>query len=161
MLREEIGNLVTGKYPVFCHQVNCKGVMGSGIARQIRNEYPEVYHEYKFLCSNGNASLGKIQPVKTSDGRVCMNMFAQYSYGRDGQYTNYEAFKKCLENLRTWMQKNPGIVWAADKPEMVDIAFPKYIGCGLGGGNWDVIYGIIKDFAKSIPWNVVIVRLGK
>ena len=151
MLREEIGNLITGKYPVFCHQVNCKGVMGSGVARQIRNEYPEVYHEYKFLCSNGNASLGKIQPVKTSDGRTCVNMFAQYSYGRDGQYTNYEAFKKCLENLRKWMQA---------KPELTEIALPKYIGCGLGGGKWDVIYGIIKDFARSIPWDIVIVKLG-
>lgn len=46
MLKFEKGNIVTGDYLIFCHQVNCKRKMGSGLARQIRNKYPEVYSEY-------------------------------------------------------------------------------------------------------------------
>ena len=158
MVREETGNLVTGKYPVFCHQVNCKGVMGAGVAKAIRNEYPEVYHEYKFLCSNGNASLGKIQPVVTSDGRICVNMFAQYSYGRDGVYTNYEAFRACLEELRAYMctAAMSAKMQALSKKE---VAFPMFIGCGYGGGNWNVMLGIIEDFAAHFPYDVILVNL--
>ena len=32
---------------VICHQVNCQGVMGSGIAKQIRDTYPIVFENYK------------------------------------------------------------------------------------------------------------------
>ena len=32
---------------LICHQVNCQGVMGSGIAKQVREKYPKVYKEYK------------------------------------------------------------------------------------------------------------------
>ena len=158
MVREEVGNLVTGKYPVFCHQVNCKGVMGAGIAKQIRNNYPEVYREYKFLCSNGVASLGMIQPVLTSDGRICINMFSQFSYGRDGQHTNYDAFKKCLDEIRNWA-KTAAVSFKTQGKDFV-IALPKFIGCGLAGGNWNVILSIIEDFAVGFPYDIVLVRLG-
>ena len=159
MVREEVGNLVTGKYPVFCHQVNCKGAMGAGVAKQIRNNYPEVYREYKFLCSNGNASLGIIQPVKTSDNRICVNLFSQYSYGHDGMYTNYDAFKKCLDGLRSWM------CTAAMSARMMTeknpvVALPKFIGCGYGGGSWDVMLSIIEDFSVVFPYDIVLVKLG-
>ena len=30
-----------------CHQVNCQGVMGSGVAKAIRDKWPQVYEEYK------------------------------------------------------------------------------------------------------------------
>ena len=36
------GNLLDKQWDIFCHQVNCKGVMGSGIAKQIAEKYPEV-----------------------------------------------------------------------------------------------------------------------
>ena len=32
---------------ILCHQVNCQGVMGAGLAKQIRSKYPEVYEQYK------------------------------------------------------------------------------------------------------------------
>ena len=35
---------------IICHQVNCQGVMGSGLAKQIRERYPIVYEEYKKWC---------------------------------------------------------------------------------------------------------------
>lgn len=39
----------TAKY--ICHQVNCKGKMGSGVAKQIRERYPEVYSAYRLECN--------------------------------------------------------------------------------------------------------------
>ena len=35
---------------VILHQVNCQGVMGSGIAKQVREKYPEVYQHYVSEC---------------------------------------------------------------------------------------------------------------
>lgn len=36
-------DLLEFKCDIFCHQVNCQGRMGSGIAKQIRNKYPIVF----------------------------------------------------------------------------------------------------------------------
>lgn len=150
MLHYEEGNLVTNKkYTIFCHQVNCQGVMGSGIAKQIRNEYPEVYKEYKHV---ENPMLGYILPVFTTDGRICINMFAQDKFGRDKRYTDYAAFRDCLLAI-------VGLVADHHIHEDVPIAFPYMIGCGLAGGDWLVVEKLLQEFSDKVPNKVIIVRL--
>lgn len=152
MLIFEQGDIVTGNYPIFCHQVNCHGVMGAGLALQIRQKYPEVYERYmEDISEYGSRFLGTIQPVATSDGRICVNMFAQDKYGRRGHFTNYDAFKECLDNLKDFLK-----LIDDDSPT---VAFPYGIGCGLGGGDWDLIFKMIRDFSEEIHFHdVVIVR---
>ena len=71
MLHIVDGDLVKEKeYTIFCHQVNCAGVMGTGIAKQIKETYPEVFKEYKEECNE--SMLGKCQYVKCSDAS-CLN----------------------------------------------------------------------------------------
>lgn len=41
------GDLFTTNAKIICHQVNCQGKMGSGVAKQVREKYPHVYEEYK------------------------------------------------------------------------------------------------------------------
>lgn len=41
------GDLFTTNAQIICHQVNCQGKMGSGVAKQVREKYPHVYEEYK------------------------------------------------------------------------------------------------------------------
>ena len=149
MLTYEKGDLITNKgYTIFCHQVNCRYRMGSGIAKQIRSLYPEVYREYMSL---NRQTLGTIQPVITNDCRVCINMFAQDNYGRDGKrYTDYTAFKNCLNEIEKYLKSN--------RDDMV-VAFPYGIGCGLGGGDWHVIKGMLMDFSSKIKQPVKIVSL--
>ena len=149
MIRFETGDIVKGNYPIFCHQVNCKGVMGSGLAKQIRQKYPKVFAEYSKRCVYGN-NLGQIQPVVLPGGRICVNLFAQDGYGRDKQYTDYLAFDSCLENLSAILKRI--------NPEQKVIAFPFLIGCGLGGGKWSVIYEMLKCFELKTDFDVVIVK---
>ena len=33
-----------------CHQVNCMGAMGSGLAKQIHQQFPAVYTAYPRMC---------------------------------------------------------------------------------------------------------------
>jgi len=148
VLKFEKGDIVTGNYPIFCQQVNCKGVMGAGLAKQIKTKYSEVYNQYKMYCDV--ASLGKCDYVPTKDRRICINMFAQDGYGRDKRYTDYDAFKECLEHISFFMKFR-----SKNKPS---IAFPYGIGCGLAGGDWYIILGMLKDFAEKIPQDVIIVE---
>ena len=38
MIIEKQGNLMQANAWIVAHQVNCKGVMGAGVAKQIRNQ---------------------------------------------------------------------------------------------------------------------------
>lgn len=139
------GDLLEDKYTIFCHQVNCCKVMNGGIAKQIREKYPEVYRVYK---NRENPSIGMIDWITTNDNRVCINMYAQQNYGYGLRYTNYIAFSKCLVELALSL-----ILVSED----VIVAFPYKIGCGLGGGDWTVISALIEDFAKMIKQDVYII----
>lgn len=47
------GNLLDIESGIIAHQVNCKGVMGAGLAKQIRLKYPIVYQAYiEWYCAN-------------------------------------------------------------------------------------------------------------
>ena len=132
------GNLLDSNCDYICHQVNCQGVMGSGIARQIRERWPEVYERYLCFYSHWqdpDEQLGEADFIKLSDeDRYVINMYSQASYGYDGRrYTSYDAFAYALETIRVSV------------PEGYTIGFPKNIGCGLGGGNWKVISALIEE----------------
>lgn len=146
MLIKEDGNIVTGKYRVFCHQVNCQKIMGSGLAKQIKLAYPEVYHEYE---SRTCPYLGSIDWVHTHDDRICVNMYAQNDYGL-GRHTDYLAFAECLIELEDYL---------CSVDEKCTVAFPYKIGCGLGGGDWRVIEALLEDFSDRIKQPVYIVYL--
>ena len=45
MITYKNGDLLESNCNFICHQVNCQGVMGSGIAKQIRNLFPFVYED--------------------------------------------------------------------------------------------------------------------
>lgn len=152
------GDLLDSNCDYICHQVNCQGRMGSGIAKQIKEKWPTVYEQYmagfkarqdKIDRLSGEFAaqidvsetlLGHLQIVPVEPGRSVINMFSQQYYGYDGKkYTSYDAFWECLNGVRHSVPKGSRI------------GFPYKIGCGLGGANWIVIQTMIvevlgKDF---------------
>ena len=148
----EIGNLLDAPVDYICHQVNCQGRMGSGIAKQIKERWPVVYEAYmagfeerrkevEKLCGQWETQidvsetlLGHLQQIQINDKQTVINMFAQQHYGYDGKrYTSYDAFWACLGGIRDSIPKGS------------KIGFPAKIGCGLGGANWEVIFRMIEQ----------------
>ncbi len=136
------GDLLESNVDYICHQVNCRGRMGSGIAKQIRERFPEVYRVYRERYEDAlrvlrtpDLMLGSTDIVQIpGTNQHVVNMYSQRSYGYDGKrYTSYKAFKFILEELKK------------DIPTDCTIGFPKGIGCGLGGGNWKTISTMIEE----------------
>lgn len=130
------GDMFSSKADILCHQVNCMGRMGSGIAKTVRKKFPTVYNEYMNLCHSDGVTpdnlLGYVQFVKCGT-QIIANLFAQRNYGYDGElYTSYAAFQNCLRQIRE------------KYPPGTSIAFPYGIGCGLGGGQWSIIARIVE-----------------
>lgn len=151
MLIYENGDIVNGKYSIFCHQVNCRGVMGAGLALQIKRRYPSVYNDYISECNTTHYLLGSKICTLTSDNRICISMFTQDGYGTGKCYTDYKAFKMCLDGIADELN------WL-DPDGTDEIAFPYGIGCGLAGGDWNIIESLLKEFANKIKTKVIIVK---
>lgn len=137
MIAFKNGDMFTSDAPYLCHQVNCMGRMGSGIAKTVREKFPNAYKAYMNLCQSDGVTpddlLGTAQFVECGTQTI-VNLFAQRNYGYDGAlYTNYEAFRNCLRNIKESAHLG------------TTIAFPNGIGCGLGGAKWETILGMIKE----------------
>lgn len=127
------GNLFDSKAPVLVHQVNCRGVMGSGVAKQVKDRYPYVYQEYVQYCKERpvNELIGSclIVPIPNSSQYVA-NIFGQINYGTDGRkYTSYDALDIAFAKLHDWCRAHG----------VRKIALPENMGCNGGGGSWRVV----------------------
>lgn len=123
------GDLLDATENIIGHQVNCRAKMASGVAKEIRAKYPEVYGMYMTHSSSKSADmlLGDLQIVVVGEHKYVANLFGQRDYGYDGrQYTSYDALELALIKL----------VEQA-KPHGLSVALPYKIGCDRGGGDWD------------------------
>ena len=132
MITEVKGNLLDTDCKYIAHGVNCKNTMGSGVARALYEKWPEVkrrYHEYP----PHKVTLGRVQKAKVAEDKFVLNCFTQENFGYDGiKYVSYDAIHRCFSVIK--------YLYGDD----IDcLAIPK-IGCGLAGGDWDVVRPIIE-----------------
>ena len=121
-------------------QVNCKGVMNSGVAKVIRVAYPVVFEEYKKRFVLRGVPLGEFQVIEVQPDLYVVNLFGQDTYGKYGQHTNYIALEQALCSFSEWLfQYQLNIEGGCDS-----IHHPK-IGAGLGGGDWNKIEAMIEE----------------
>jgi len=133
MIKYLTGDLLASPHKVLIHGCNDHGAMGSGIAKQIRAKYPNVYEIYHLRYKTFGLDLGDIIPVQSLDGKIIVNAITQHGSGHDGKrYVDYDAVEKCFVQLN-----DRAIDW-----EVTEMALPR-LGAGLGGGDWSVIEEII------------------
>lgn len=148
------GTILHASENIIAHQVNGLGVMGGGVARQIRQAYPGVYRRYKTFVDNHNGPdelLGRNLMIVT-DGKpvfqydpsggakIISNLFGQARIGTTEKQTNDKALRKALEHLYEFA-----------KMDNLSVAMPEGIGCGRGGGDWNKVRSMIEDVFGNYP----------
>ncbi len=150
-VRTVTGDLFQAAEPIIGHQVNCQGVMGSGVAKEMKRLYPEVFAAYAQMCGEkekqGLLGLCQLVPLEDGRGRYAANLFGQLTYGRGGKkYTDDDALRKAFIRLSEFA-----------KQHQLTVALPYKIGCDRGGGDWDTVLGMINDIFADVE--VVLYRL--
>ena len=144
------GNLFDSKAEIICHQCNCQGVMGSGVAAEVKRRYPDVYSSYREDYALGKLKLGYVCFAETyhNSKQVIAIMCGQDKYGYDGkQYTHYDKLQECFDTV---------LNYASHYDTKPTIAFPYLMSCHRGGGDWTIVYDMIdKTFSD---YNVEIWR---
>lgn len=125
-LNRDITTIKTG---IIVHQVNCQKKMGKGLALQLKNKY--FQHYLDFLKKE--PILGDIVVSKINPQLYVIGIYGQFDYGYGKCFTDYEAFEE-------------GIIKVIDisKKENLPVYVPYKIGCGLAGGDWDIILNILE-----------------
>ena len=72
MIKLIIGDLLTCDANILAHQVNCMGVMGGGIAKQVKEKYPVAFDKYIDFIKNTKDTklLGKVQIVEVAESQL-------------------------------------------------------------------------------------------
>lgn len=137
MVKEITGDLLRDGRGILCHQVNFQGVMGGGIAYSISKILPpKEYDKYWRYCMiHGAGAMGKVLWLHLpATGRVIANMFSQRDWGAGDNLTDYDAMEKCFKAIRVYALRY-------ERP----VYIPGYIGCGIAGGDWNRVKGIIDN----------------
>lgn len=133
------GNILDAPQKYIAHGVNCQNVMGSGVAKALFKEYSKIKTDYHDFCRDRTSYelLGMVDFVELEDQvhYGIFNCFTQefYGYGKK-KYVDYESIYECFSYITKFLN-------TSFYPEL---AIPK-IGCGLAGGNWEIVSRIIDD----------------
>lgn len=139
----EQSNLLDIKSGIICHQVNCIGVMGAGLALQVKNKWPIVYKKYKEDCkqfmTHPEMMLGHVLDVMVEPTLVVANCYGQVFPSSVGKQTDYDSWNTMFAKLQ-----DLGNYFS------LDLHFPYMMGCGLAGGDWNIMSEKIERlFGKS------------
>lgn len=136
------------------HGCNCFNKFGAGLALSIKKQFLEAYEADCNTTLGGADKLGKFSLTEIKRGqriKWVVNLYSQYRYGTDRRYTSYDAMSDGLTLLCNTVNK-----W--DIGYHPTIGLPYGIGCGLGGGNFNIVREIIEDSFKNYKGDVYICK---
>ncbi len=122
---------------------NAQGVMGSGVAKQLRAKYPDVYMDYlSFLegfKEDGSDPMGGVGYFQATGTLLIANCITQKFYGRDGKkYVSYDALDFATYQVASYAKHTEKVIHV-----------PWLIGAGLGGGDLNICHQILESNFKE------------
>jgi O-acetyl-ADP-ribose deacetylase (regulator of RNase III) len=134
MIREMHGDILATQAVALVNPVNTRGVMGAGLAKTLKQLYPDMFDQYARACFTGELTIGTVLAyhVPKSISGVVRHIL-------------------CLPTKREWWLPSrieyiqAGLVALREKLtdlEIPSVAIPA-LGCGLGGLQWKAVWPLV------------------
>ena len=124
------------EFDIIIHGCNCFNVMGSGIAAQIKQQFPDAEMADNETLRGDAGKLGTYT-IGMSGRLVILNAYTQYSTSKNGEDVfEYLAFERVLSKIAHRFG-----AWRIGLP---------MIGMGLAGGDSTRILPTIEAFAEKV-----------
>lgn len=147
MIKTQVIDIFEAPVNAIAHQCNCYHVMGGGIAREIKDRYPEAY-DADLSTEIGPKKLGSFSAAVAGDNKLILNCYTQNNYGA-GCHTNYDSVRECFLDIKSKLPTEHSYT----------LGIPYGYGCGLAGGDWNIVSQIIYDVFGDAKFNVLICKL--
>ncbi len=134
------GNLLTADVEGIVNTVNTVGVMGKGIALQVKRAFPEVYTAYRAACDRGEVRLGQMlfhDRGVLGSGRYIVN------FPTKGHWRS----RSKLADIESGLTD---LVRVVEELGLASVAVPA-LGCGNGGLAWDDVRPRIERAFGALP----------
>lgn len=138
------GDLLKSGASALVNAVNCRGVMGKGIAWQFRCAYPQMFDAYKKACAAGEVRLGRVHihdlGIREGAPRWIINFPTKDHWVSDS----------FLGDIRAGLAD---LVKVINRLEITSIAVPP-LGCGNGGLDWEEVLPLMTNAFSTLPPHV-------
>ncbi len=144
MVSEVVGDMFALPVRAFAHGVNTRGVMGAGVAAQVRSRFPEVFDSYASACRSGRFQPGMVQRCVTVSGVWVYNLATQ---DRPGRFARLE-----------WVTASVASMAAHASAAGIEKVGTVRLGCGIGGLDWGVVRSALElvEFDGFGPFELVV-----
>lgn len=142
MIIYETGDIVElakeGKFNFIIQGCNCQSTWGSGLARSLREAFPDAFLVDKKDKRLPFDKIGDFSYWRSPNQKLTIiNAYTQFDYGTDYRRAEYGSIKRAFEGIFShWRFSH------------LDRVATVKIGAGLGGGNWEVISDIIQTITN-------------
>jgi O-acetyl-ADP-ribose deacetylase (regulator of RNase III) len=124
------GDLLNATVEALVNTVNTHGVMGKGLALQVKRAFPGVFEDYRRACRDGQVAIGRMHVVeRVGSPRYVINFPTKREWWKPSE----------LEFIETGLRD---LVSEVQRRGIRSIAVPP-LGCGLGGLDWRVVRPLI------------------
>ncbi len=156
-IRYTTGNILDDNSEALVNTVNCKGVMGRGVALEFKKRFPENFKAYAEACAQGELKPGKMfvfsYPKKCEQGEVLPGQMALFGEGERDESARNLNFIINFPTKNHW--RNPSKIryiedGLDDLARVIHelgirkIAMPA-LGCGHGGLEWRTVRECIEE----------------
>lgn len=133
------GDLLKDDADVLVNTVNCRGVMGSGIALQFKERFSLNFLRYQQSCRNGTLKESEILEFKEK-GKIIWNLATKRDW-RDPSRLSW-LIHGC---------KNLSLKIRVD--QIKSIAIPA-IGCNNGGADWEGVKDVLLKHLQGLDCDI-------
>jgi O-acetyl-ADP-ribose deacetylase (regulator of RNase III) len=138
MIERVRGNLLEANVDALLNPVNTDGVMGKGLALQIKNVFPDVFSLYQRACKSGEVTVGRMHVVpRQGSPRFVINFPTKTTWRKPSEL---DYIKDGLRDL----------VRVVPEQGIRSLALPP-LGCGRGGLNWRAVEPLIVAAFERLP----------
>ncbi len=126
-----------GRVQTLVNPVNCRGVMGRGLALQFKERYPAMFAEYRRRCLAGALTVGRLYVWRPAKDATWVLNFPTKNHWREP--SSLEIIEAGLKRLLEVYQPT-GIT---------SLAFP-LLGCGEGGLAWEDVEPLMVRYLTQL-----------
>lgn len=137
MIYYKQGDLLRAPVDIILHGANCQKIMGAGIAAQIKKQFPKAYEVDLNDTRDTYEKLGSFSYAFENNKHI----YNLYTQPFPGKWFSLSALDNALVNFKHDI--------AFKNIEHLKIGMP-YIGCGIGGGNWNTIFPLINKHLSDL-----------
>lgn len=136
MITYKEGDIFTSKMQTLVNPVNCQGVMGSGLAAQFKDRFPDMFLYYSHLCM-ANELTPDDPFLWCAERSWVLNLPTKVEWFNPSRF-------EYIEKGLLWVGRN----WKQEGIE--SIAFPK-LGAGRGALPWRAVKEVMEFYLKKLP----------